>query len=197
MTRTELYNAEDEDIIERLQTDSMQKRKAEEDLFKKHLYFIKEGMKKYLLSEEEVFDAYSDTILYAIGSISEGIFEKRSSLKTYLYRIFINKCVDLIRKKTTNKNSIHQTDSITDMLLKLADNGSTIIQRLIEKTNTELLNILINELGDKCRQLLNLFADGYTDKEIAESLNYKTADVIKTSRLRCIQKLRQAYTNKN
>ena len=197
MTRTELYNAEDEDIIERLQTDSMQKRKAEEALFKKHLYFIKEGMNKYLLSEEEVFDAYSDTILYAIGSISEGIFEKRSSLKTYLYRIFINKCVDLIRKKTTNKNSIHQTDSITDMLLKLADNGSTIIQRLIEKTNTELLNILINELGDKCRQLLNLFADGYTDKEIAESLNYKTADVIKTSRLRCIQKLRQAYTNKN
>ena len=184
----------DDDLIEHLQIKSSQKTRAEEALFKKHLYFIKEGMNKYSLPEEEVFDAYSDTILYAINSIGSGIFEKRSSLKTYLYRIFINKCVDLIRKKTTNKNSIHQTASITDMLLKIADNAQTVVQQLIEKTNSEVLATKINELGDKCRQILTMFADGYTDKEIAVALNYKTGDVIKTSRLRCIDKLRQAYT---
>ena len=190
-------NATDDDLIKRLQEQTAQKTRAEEALFKKHLYFIKEGMNKYCLPEEEVFDAYSDTILYAISSIGSGIFEKRSSLKTYLYRIFINKCVDLIRKKTTNKNSIHQTESITDMLLKIADGAHTVIQQLIEKTNSEVLAKKIKELGDKCRQILTMFADGYTDKEIAVTLQYKTGDVIKTSRLRCIDKLRQAYTKNN
>ena len=41
-----------------------------------------------------------------------------------------------------------------------------------------------------------MFADGYNDKEIATAMEYKTADVVKTSRLRCLDKLRQLYINK-
>ena len=51
------------------------------------------------------------------------------------------------------------------------------------------------ELGDNCKKLLAMFADGYSDKEIAVSMEYKTADVVKTSRLRCLDKLRQSYKN--
>ena len=197
MAFEQLLNATDEDLIVHLQQDSSIKRKAEDALFSRFVYFIKEGMNKYSLTEEEAFDAYSDTILYAIGSIAANIFEKKSSLKTYLYKIFSNKCVDLIRKKTTNKNSIHQTASITDMLLKIADTARTVVQQLIEKTDMETLASRLKQLGDKCKQILALYADGYTDKEIATALDYKTADVIKTSRLRCIEKLRQAYNNTN
>jgi RNA polymerase sigma factor (sigma-70 family) len=186
----------DEELIEGLQQNSMQKRKAEETLFLQHVYFIKEGMHKYSLPEEEVFDAYSDTILYAIHNIVNGAFEKRSSIKTYLYRIFNNKCVDLIRKKTTNKNSVHQTSSVTDMLMMIADSAKTVVQQLIEKTDLEVLKNKMKELGDNCRQLLSLFADGFTDKEIAVSMEYKSADVVKTSRLRCIDKLRLLYVTK-
>jgi len=197
MAFEQLLNATDEDLIIQLQQGSNLKRKAEDALFTRYVYFIKEGMHKYSLTEDEAFDAYSDTILYAIGSIADNIFEKKSSLKTYLYKIFCNKSVDLIRKKTTNKNSIHQTASITDMLLKIADTARTVVQQLIEKTDMDTLASRLKQLGDKCKQMLALYADGYTDKEIAAALDYKTADVIKTSRLRCIEKLRQAYNNSN
>jgi len=197
MAFEQLPNATDEDLIIHLQQGSHLKRKAEDTLFTRYVYFIKEGMHKYSLTEDEAFDAYSDTILYAIGSIAGNIFERKSSLKTYLYKIFCNKCVDLIRKKTTNKNSIHQTASITDMLLKIADTARTVVQQLIEKTDMDTLASRLKQLGDKCKQMLALYADGYTDKEIAAALDYKTADVIKTSRLRCIEKLRQAYNNSN
>ena len=197
MAFEQLLNATDEDLIIQLQQGSHLKRKAEDALFTRYVYFIKEGMHKYSLTEDEAFDAYSDTILYAIGSIAGNIFEKKSSLKTYLYKIFCNKSVDLIRKKTTNKNSIHQTASITDMLLKIADTARTGVQQLIEKTDMDTLASRLKQLGDKCKQMLALYADGYTDKEIAAALDYKTADVIKTSRLRCIEKLRQAYNNSN
>jgi RNA polymerase sigma factor (sigma-70 family) len=187
----------DEELIKSLQQKNAFSRKAEDELFNKHAYFIKEGMNKYSLAEEEAFDAYSDTILQAIDNIARGLFEQRASLKTYLYRIFNNKCVDLIRKKTTNKNSVHHTTPVSDMLLVMADSAKTIIQRLIEKTDLDILKNKMKELGENCRKLLGLFSEGYDDKEIAVLMEYKTSDVVKTSRLRCLDKLRQLYINKN
>ncbi len=188
--------SDDEEIIRNLKESKTVKRKAEEDLFSKYSYFIKEGINKYSLDQEDAFNAYSDTILHAIGNVIAGRFEKRSLLKTYLYRIFTNKCVDLIRKKTTNKSSVHQTAPISDMLAMISDPAKTIIQQLIEKSDIELLKTKLNEIGENCKQLLSMFAEGYNDKEIAMNMEYKSADVVKTSRLRCLDKLRQLYNIK-
>jgi len=183
----------DEEMIRNLKESMMVKRKAEEQLFNSHSYFIREAVNKFSLDQEEAFNAYSDAVLQAIQNITTDKFEKRSSLKTYLYKIFNNKCVDLIRKKTTNKSGVHQTVSIPDMLTMISDPAKTVIQKLIEKNDTELLKLRLNEIGENCKQLLNLYADGYTDKEIATSMDYKSDDVVKTSRLRCIEKLRKLY----
>lgn len=186
----------DEEMIRKLKESKMVRRKAEEELFSRHIYFIKEGVNKYSLDQEDAFNAYSDTILQVINNISGNLFEKRSSLKTYLYRIFNNKCVDLIRKKTTNKSSVHQTAPISDMLSMISDPAKTVIQQLIEKNDIELLKTKLDETGENCKQLLTMFAEGYNDKEIAIDMEYKSADVVKTSRLRCLDKLRQLYNIK-
>lgn len=183
----------DLDIITNLLSNGSQRRKAEEKLFSMFSYFIGEGMKKYSITEDESFDVYSDTILVAIEKIGNGTFEGRSSLKTYVYQIFLNKCVDLIRKKTTNKNKVHQTFSITDKFMELSDATKPVIQKMIEQSDWNLLKARLNELGENCRKLLLLFADGLQDKEIALELAYKTADVVKTSRLRCLERLRLMY----
>ena len=186
----------DGELIQNLQENNLLKRKAEDALFNRFAYFIKEGIKKYELQEDESFDAYSDTILHAIDNIRKGHFENRSALKTYLYRIFINKCVDLLRKKTTNKNSVHHTSSVSDMLLLMADPAKTIVQQLIERTDRDALKNRLLELGENCRKLLTLFADGDNDKEVSVLLEYRSADVVKTSRLRCLDKLRLLYNVK-
>ena len=186
----------DEELIQNLQGNNLLKRKAEDALFKQYIYFIKEGVKKYALQEDEAFDAYSDTILQAIDNIRKGHFENRSALKTYLYRIFINKCVDFLRKKTTNKNSVHKTASISDMLILIADPAKTVVQQLIERTDMESLKNKLQELGESCRKLLMLFADGFSDREVSVLMEYKSVDVVKTSRLRCLDKLRLLYNVK-
>jgi RNA polymerase sigma factor (sigma-70 family) len=187
----------DGELINNLKGDSIERKKAEEKLFAAYSYFIKEGERKYALLHEDVFDAYTDSILAVIYKIRDDSFKGNSSIKTYLYQIFHNKCVDFLRKKTTNKQSVHQTAEITESMSGLSDSAKTIIGKLIEKTDFDFLKQKLQELGENCRQLLLMWADGYSDKQIAEQLTYKTADVVKTTRLRCMEKLRQLYKTKS
>ncbi|PYI90083.1 MAG: RNA polymerase subunit sigma-24 [Verrucomicrobia bacterium] len=184
---------DERELIDSIEQNGSERKKGEERLFTRYAYFIKEAIHKYSLSEEEAFDVYSDAILSAIEKISNGSFQRRSSLKTWVYQIFHNKYVDFIRKKSTNRSSIHRTLSISDPMFEVADTSKTIIQELMDKTDWKLLREKLNQIGDNCRQMLLLWADGYSDKEIALAMEYKTSDVVKTSRLRCLEKLKQLY----
>jgi RNA polymerase sigma factor (sigma-70 family) len=193
MDSSATFHYTDQEIIEQLRRNGVDKRRSEEQLFNRFAYFIREGISKHALSEDESFNAYSDTLLAAFENIRNTHFEARASLKTYLYQIFHNKCVDLIRKKTTNKNSVHQAETISDKLQLLSDGARSVIQRLIDQANWSQLREKLSRLEDKCRQILLYWGDNYSDKEIATLLQYKTADVVKTSRLRCLERLRKMY----
>jgi RNA polymerase sigma factor (sigma-70 family) len=184
---------EEREIIDSIRQNGGERKKGEERLFNRYAYLIKEGIHKYSLLREEAFDLYSDTIISAIEKIADGSFQGRSSLKTWIFQIFHNKYVDLLRKKTTNKGSIHRTLSITELLSQISDHSKTVIQELMEKTDWEVLRQRLVQVGENCRRMLMLWADGYSDKEIASAMEYKTADVVKTTRLRCLEKLRHLY----
>src|SRR5258708_10149100 len=145
------FNNSDREIIEQLRQSGIDRIKSEEQLFNRYIYFIREGINKHSLSEDDAFDAYSDTILSGIEKITNKTFEGRSSLKTYLYQIFHNKCVDLLRKKATNKNSINRTESITDMLLYISDSAKSVIQKLADKADWDALKKKLNEIGGNCK----------------------------------------------
>jgi len=185
----------DRQVISLLLRGGLDKRKGENVLFSQHAYFIREGTRKYGLSEEDAFSAYSDSVLAAVDKIRTETFKGESSLKTYLYQIFRNKCVDLFRKNSADKNSTNRAQSIGEQLLYISDKARSIVQLLIERADWRLLKERLNELSDDCRRMLLLWADNHSDKEIATDLGYKTADVAKTSRLRCLEKLRRLYNS--
>jgi len=185
--------SDERQIIDNLTLSGVDRRKGEELLFKRYTYFIKDAIHKYSLSYEEAFDLYSDTIISAIEKIVTGSFRGDSSLKTWLYSIFHNKYVDLIRKRTTNKNSVNRVVEIPDLLMQVSDQARTIIQELIMKTDHEVLRQKLLEIGNNCKELLLLWANDYSDREIVDLMKYKTPDVVKTTRLRCLDKLKQLY----
>ena len=180
-------------IIHDLLREDGNRKRGEEQLFSQYVYFIGQAMHKYSFDEDEAFDIYADTIIAGIAMIRNGSFERRSSLKTWLYQVFHHKCVDFVRKKTTNKNSVHRAISISNMLIQLTDTARSVIQGMIDKTDLELIRQKLKDTGTNCRQVLLQWAEGASDKEIAVLMNYKSADVVKTTRLRCLEKLRQLY----
>lgn len=73
----------------------------------------------------------------------------------------------------------------------LSDNSISTIEKLIKQSDLENIKQKMNYLNENYRQVLLLSVDGYTDKEIAVITKFKTADVVKTCRLRCLKKLRE------
>jgi RNA polymerase sigma-70 factor (ECF subfamily) len=186
----------DTELIEGLRSNSSNKQYYEDALYGRFAYFIEQAESKFRLTHEDAFSAYSDAVIKALEHITNGRFEGKSSLKTYLYQIFNNKCVDQVRKNTTKKSEVHQATTVNEKLNTISDTAKTVIQRLTEQADIDLLRRKLLEIGDNCRQLLQLSAEGYSDKEIATILKFKTAAVSKTSRLRCLDKLRKLYKTK-
>ena len=174
-----------------LQKGGAPRRLAEKNLYERFMYLIQHGMRNYRLAEDDSASAYSDTILSVIDNVVRGRFEGRSSLKSYTFQIFMNKCVDSVRKKTTNRYTLYDNDVIEHLTRTLPDKARNIVQQLIEANEQTALLESIKALGEKCRQLLLLFEDGYSDKEIAVQMEYNTPEVVKTTRLRCLEKLRE------
>lgn len=178
-------------ILNGLKSNYAERSRHEKILYQQYYYFTDEGCRKYNLSYDDSFSAYSDTILSAIHNIVSNRFDGRSSLKTYLYQIFSNKCIDLVRKNTTNKQQVHKTMPVADAMNQLSDNAKNIIEKLMTSELKAAVKKQLDAIGEKCKELLLMFEDGLTDKEIAELLSYNNAAVVKTTRLRCLDKLRE------
>ena len=183
----------DQDIIVGIQAGGSERRVFENLLYEKYLYLIEDGVRKHQLSEDDCASAYSDAVISVLNNINSNKFEGRSELKTYLYQIFSNKCVDLIRKNTTNKESINNTFALDDILAPLPDHTRSIIEEMMQKNDIEILQNRLKTIGEKCQQIVLAWGDGYSDEEIAQNMGYNTPAVAKTSRLRCLEKLKEMY----
>jgi RNA polymerase sigma factor (sigma-70 family) len=185
---------QDSDILFGLKAGYKQRTAYERILYNQYAYFIDEGCRKQSINYDESFSAYSDAVLSAIHNIINNHFDGRSSIKTYLYQIFSNKCIDLVRKSSTNKHQVHKTMPVPEMMNQLPDGAKTSIEKLMHNELKTKIKMQLGTIGKKCKELLLMFEDGLTDKEIAQELSYNNAAVVKTTRLRCLEKLREKVT---
>jgi RNA polymerase sigma-70 factor (ECF subfamily) len=77
------------------------------------------------------------------------------------------------------------------MLSQVPDAAKTVVERLVSTELKIKIKEKLNAIGEKCKEVLLMFEDGLSDKEIAEELAYNNAAVVKTTRLRCLEKLRE------
>jgi RNA polymerase sigma factor (sigma-70 family) len=186
-------NFSDVELMDGIRAGESERRFAENNLYDKYIHLIRDAVRKHKLDEEEASIVYSDTILTSIENISTGRFEGRSELKTYIYQIFLNKCVDAIRKKTTKHTFDFQRVSMDDLLIPIPDTKRSVLAEIIRQQDYERLHTLLQKLGERCQEILKRWSEGFTDEEISKEYNYNTTNVAQTTRLRCLEKLREFY----
>ena len=148
------------------------------------LHWIKNN---HQCTQDEAVEIFQYSILTFYENVVEGSFEemKTAGVKTYLYSIGKNKLLSDYRRnmKVSFRESID-----TDKLVEVESDVDYIKGQKLEKVKQA-----IQELGDPCRQLLELFYfNNLSTDEIAEVMDYKNGNTVKNLKYKCIQRIKKA-----
>lgn len=153
-------------------------------------YIYSKGI-KFNLPEDSLKDAYTDSVVKLISQISENRFQSKSKLSTYFYSIFTNKCIDVSRSLSSNKNKA------TEELEDYSNNSTDLLHELSIKQEFKILKNYMSQLGGDCKTILIDWGYyGYSMQEIAKSLNLASAESARSIKYKCLKKLRELIAQK-
>lgn len=171
----------DQKVIESILAGGSPMHKTIEWFYHANYSLIYKMISTHKVSKEEALDAYSDAITWFGENIKNQKFRGESKCSTYFIRIFNNKCVDIIRKKTTNR--------VNQNLIFLEDMRPESIQIEEEQAQKSLFDDSLKELGGICMDVLMDWSDGYSMDEIAERNGFRNAHTARSKRYNCFQQL--------
>ncbi|MEM7368984.1 MAG: sigma-70 family RNA polymerase sigma factor [Bacteroidota bacterium] len=185
----------DQEIIRGIQQGGVQRERMVRHLLDQYSGWIKNAQQKHILTQQEVIDIYTDTILSGVDQLIVGKFSAKSKLSTWLFQIFSNKCVDKVRQKSTYKHI--QQRNWTNEFPDLAEKDQEILSQLIQDEELAQISQLAHQLGEACRQLIfDTEYWGYELEEIAKKLGMKDARSASKQKYRCMKKLRHLIHKK-
>lgn len=158
-----------------------------EELYRKNRGEFILYAQRYEVSDEDIIDAFQDAILVYFQLVKTNKLNlKSSSPKTYLFSIGKFKLIDKIRVEVKLREAMPKLElegiEPVDLDYKLND-------------RQERLKAALKSLGNTCQKLLNLFYyEKYSIKKIKEEMAYKTDNVVKAHKSRCIKKLKKILT---
>ena len=131
----------------------------------------------YLQNIEEAEEITQDVFMQLHHSLSQ--FKNNSELKTWIYRITINKCLDLIKHKNSKKRLfIFGKKSENKFEIQNISNFEHPGILLENKENSEILFGVINELSENQKTAFLLSKiDGLSNPEIAQILEVSISSV--------------------
>ncbi|GAB4420409.1 MAG: hypothetical protein OHK0039_34000 [Bacteroidia bacterium] len=134
-------------------------------------------------SREEARDILQNAIVNLLLVVQQGRFEGKSSLQTYL--ISTAKFIWFRRfNRSLRQDSLEATEhdepggELPDLLL-------------IEDDQARQLHALMGSLKDKCMDVLGLWAQKFSMKEIAERLGYANEQVVRNKKNHCLNELKE------
>ena len=137
-------------------------RNAQEVVYKKFSGKMLAICKRYIKDQSLAEDAFQEAFIKSFNNLSK--FSFKSSLETWLTRIFINESINMLRANRKLQLQV-RLDEMNYDLPELEDSNK-------EEYDSELILILLEKIPENYATVLMLFAiDGFNHKEISEKLN--------------------------
>lgn len=127
-------------------------------------------------------DVYHDSIIQLVKSICLGKYNKENSLLVYFLGIYRNKCREALRLSTGKRAVVELPPQ------DIADLHSPLDIMLGDGLK-DLLRDIIQRLDDKCQELLTLWSERYTMKEITQQMKLSNERIAITYNARCKKRL--------
>lgn len=177
----------DEQLIGDILEGGAHQEKAIRQLYEECFFMVREGRTKFRqLSDDELISAYNSAILALRQQLLGRRFRGDSALSTYLYKIFSNRSIDILRRKTSNR--MLPLEYAPD----ISDDSSNPLANWIREEQIALVREKLSALGGVCEKILHYSEYlNYTAQEIAEAIGFSNANSVNSKKYSCLQKLRE------
>lgn len=127
-------------------------------------------------------DIFQDAVVILFKQIKSNELDIKQSVEGYLFTISRNLWINKAKRdaRTDYREEVPEQDIVSD----------NVLGKLISKEREESIKHVFSQLGQKCAQLLKyIFYDGYSLAEVADLMEFSSAEVAHTSNYRCKKKL--------
>jgi RNA polymerase sigma factor (sigma-70 family) len=133
-------------------------------------------------TEQDADDIFQETVVSFIESVQKGKFRRESGIRTFLISISKNLWYNEIRRRQRAGNR--------EKLYVMEQEDPDIREIIGDQEVRNLLNQMLNELGNTCRKILELFYfEDLPMKDIVSHLPYENEQVVRNKKYKCLQQL--------
>lgn len=154
------------------------------------IHFVKWATYKYNISADDACDIFQDSIIAFYKNIKqEKISELKYSVKTYLYGIGKNILFNKLKYKSKFDDTFDGFEAIpcTNLYNEWEINADA----------KHYIKEVLKKLGEPCYTLLRLYYySEYSMEAIAREIKSKSANVVKSQKVRCLNALRKLVEDK-
>ncbi|AEE52449.1 RNA polymerase sigma factor [Haliscomenobacter hydrossis] len=137
-------------------------------------------------NEQDGEDAFQETMILFDRNLRLGVFKGQSSLKTYFMAIAKWHWLGQLRKKHPQQEfSVQQHETQEE----------SVEVQLINSEKKNFLTKALEQIGERCKNILELYKLHYSMQEIADQFAFSSADMAKKEAYRCRMKLRDFFEN--
>jgi len=147
-----------------------------------------ESVSSFIMSrggnEQDADDIFQETVVSFIDIVKRGKFRGEASIRTFLNAVAKNIWFNELskRKRSGEREKKYETGKAAEEL--------DVSHYISEREVKQQLRDLLQQLGDSCRKLLNLFYyENLSMKEILDHLPYENEQVVRNKKYKCLQQL--------
>lgn len=132
------------------------------------------------LGRMDIEETTNDALIICMDNICNGKYRQDASLATYVVGIAKKCALNVLRKN--KRRSQHDTPDNEEMELSPEE-------LLLTRERNRDLRAALDELGSPCNELLLLWANGYSYREILELMDYANENSAKVQKFKCLKRL--------
>jgi len=138
-------------------------------------------------NEDEARDVFQESLFIFYRNVQKSDFQLTASLNTYLFSI----CKYIWKDELKKKNRLVSYE-VKDAPVDTIDDYQEF------ENKVAWLDKVIQSLGAKCIEILQLFYyQKLSMEQIAQKLDYKNVDTVKTQKYKCIERAKQMAKEQN
>lgn len=152
-------------------------------LYKEVLPKVKSYVCKNNGTSDEAFDIFQDSMVAFYRFVKEDRFNKEYHVASFIFIICRNLWVTRAKR---DKRNVHMDQALE----QISDSANNALDYLITHERETLIRSLLQQLGNKCQELLKYSVyDDLSAREICEIMGFTSEDAVKTQKYKCKQKL--------